>query len=88
MEPEASREVRCDTEMRVKSGDVGAMQVRGPRLEGHDELTLWCVGRDIHPVLRGNRPFLAMAQAIPQQKIAEVKRAIQRRTVFYEVEHF
>jgi hypothetical protein len=37
---EASGEMRCDTEMRVKSGDVGAMQVRGPRLEGHDELTL------------------------------------------------
>jgi hypothetical protein len=50
---EPSGEMRCDTKMRVKSGEVDAMQIRRPRLEGHDELTLWCVGRDIHPVLRG-----------------------------------
>ena len=38
---------------RAKSAEVAALDVEFPRLEGHDELALWYIGRDIHPVLRG-----------------------------------
>ena len=84
---DASGETRCETEMRIKLGEVGAVQVAGPHLEGRDELTLWCVGRDIHPELRGIGRF-SVAQAIAQQKIAEVKRAVPPRTVFCEADYF